>query len=106
MVRANYTVDGSTHTLTVVGHAGYDEYGRDIVCAGVSSLVQALMCWIESNSYCVECISTDDKSGEVIISCNGGEEVSAVFYMTALGIEQIAESYSDYVQINIIGIDD
>lgn len=106
MVKAKYTVEGDIHTLTVMGHANYAEYGKDIVCAGVSALVQALVSWIEENSWKVECISIDPKDGEVIISCEGGEEIAAVFNMTTLGLEQIANSYPDYVQIDIIGIAD
>ena len=106
MVRARYTVDESTHTLTVLGHANYDEYGKDIVCAGVSALVQALIGWLEENHYKANCISVDPKDGEVIISCEGGEDIAAVFNMTSIGLEQIANCYPNHVQINIIGIAD
>lgn len=106
MIRAVYTAEGNTHTLTVLGHANYDKYGKDIVCAGVSALVQALIGWIENNPYCAECVSIDDKSGEVIISCEGEQDVAAVFYLTAIGVEQIAENYPQHVQIDIIGTDD
>lgn len=106
MVRAKYTVDEKTHTLTVLGHANYAEYGKDIVCAGVSSLVQALIAWIEENFYKAECISVDPKEGEVIISCEGGEDIAAVFQMVTIGLGQIAESYPDHVQIDIIRIAD
>lgn len=106
MVRAKYTVDENTHTLTVLGHANYAEYGKDIVCAGVSALVQALIGWLEENSWKAECISVDPKYGEVIISCEGGEELAAVFNMASLGLEQLAYSYPDHVQIDIIGLAD
>ena len=106
MVRATYTVNENTHTLTVIGHANYAEYGKDIVCAGVSSLVQALIGWIEENSWKAESVSVDPKEGEVIISCEGGEDVAAVFYMASIGLEQIADCYPDYVQIDIIGLAD
>ena len=106
MVRAKYTVDDTTHTITVLGHANYGEYGKDIVCAGVSALVQALIGWIEENHYKAECISLDAKEGEVIISCEGGEEVAAVFYMTYIGLAQISDCYPDHVQIDIIGLAD
>jgi len=89
--------------LVVLGHANYAEYGKDIVCAGVSSLVQALIGWIENNDCKAECISVEENDGEVIVSCDGGEEIAAVFYMTAIGLEQIANCYPDHVQINIIG---
>ena len=106
MVRAKYTVNENIHTLTVTGHANYGEYGKDIVCAGVSSLVQALIGWIEENYWKAECISVDPKEGEVLISCDGGEDVAAVFYMASIGLLQIADSYPDHVQIDIIGIAD
>lgn len=106
MVKAKYTVDENTHTLVVLGHANYAEYGKDIVCAGVSTLVQALIGWCEENYQVVNCISIDSQSGEVIISCEGGEDVAALFSMVTIGLEQLADSYPDHVQINIIGIAD
>lgn len=101
MIRARYNVENGSHTLTVRGHAGYDEYGRDIVCAGVSAIVQALMGWIENNPCCAECVSTDETSGEMIIACCGGEDVEAVFNMTVIGLEQIAEAYPNHMNIYI-----
>lgn len=106
MVRANYRVEDSTHTLSVVGHANYDEYGKDIVCAGISALVQALIGWIEDNYYKANCISIDTQGGEVLISCDGGEDVASVFNMTAIGLEQIADCYPDHIEINIVGLAD
>lgn len=106
MVRATYTVEDSTHTLCVTGHANYAEYGKDIVCAGVSALVQALIGWCEENYDTVNCISVDTTNGEVIISCDGGKNVAAVFYMASIGLEQIADSYPDHMQIDIIGLAD
>lgn len=106
MVRAKYTVEEDTHTLVLLGHANYDEYGKDIVCAGVSALVQALIGWIEENYYKTVCISVDPKEGEVLICCEGGAELAAVFQMTAIGLEQMADCYPDHVQIDIIGLAD
>ena len=106
MVRARYTVEDSTHTLVVEGHANYGEYGNDIVCAGISSIVQALIRWIEENYYKANCISVDTQGGKVVISCEGGEDVAAVFNMASIGLEQIADCYPDYMQIEIIGIAD
>lgn len=106
MIKARYIAEGNTHTLTVQGHANYDKYGKDIVCAGVSALVQALIGWAENKPYIIESVSIDEKEGEVIIECQGDEDVAAVFYMTAIGVEQIATNYSQHVDIEIIGIDD
>ena len=106
MINATYRTEEDTHSLVVSGHAGYADKGRDIVCAGASALVQALIGWIENCPCEVECISVDHNIGEVIISCRGGEDVAAVFTMTAIGLEQIANTYPDYVEINMIGIAD
>lgn len=105
MVRAKYTVEDKSHTLLVVGHANYAEYGKDIVCAGVSAIVQALIGWIEEN-YKADCISIDPKEGEVIISCYGGEDLATAFSMASIGLGQLADSYPDYVAIDIIGLAD
>lgn len=106
MVRAKYTVNYDMHKLVVQGHANYAEYGKDIVCAGVSALVQALTGWCEEHYDKVNSISIDKEGGEVIVSCTGDEDVAAVFYMTAIGLEQIADSYPNHVQIDIIGLAD
>ena len=106
MIRAVYRVDGSTHTLSVNGHANYAEHGKDIECAGASAVVQALMGWLEYNEHNTEHVSIDEIDGEFIISATGGEDVAAVFYMTSIGLEQIAHSYPNHVDIDIIGIAD
>ena len=106
MVKGIYKVEDTTHTITLTGHANYGEYGKDIVCAGVSALVQALIGWCEENYDKAECIRLDPGEGEVIISCDGGEEVAAVFNMTYIGLTQIADSYPDHVQIDFIGLAD
>ena len=104
MIRARYDRDGETHTLSVNGHAGYAEKGQDIVCAGVSAIVYALIGWIENNIEIFA--SVDENNGEVVIACEGDEKVEAVFYMAAIGIESIMNTYPDHVDIEIVGIDD
>ena len=70
------------------------------MCAGASALVQALIGWVD-DSYCVvDCISRDDVNNEVIVSCRGGHDVEAAFSMTYIGLEQIAESYPNHLQVD------
>ena len=41
MISVNVSFIGNDiQLLTVSGHANFDEYGKDIVCAGVSAIVQ------------------------------------------------------------------
>lgn len=99
MIRAKYTIEGNKHTLVVLGHANYAEHGKDIVCAGASSLVQALIGFVEDLEFEIYCISIDREAGEVIVSCRGDKAVEAAFKLVCIGLGQIAESYPDHLQI-------
>lgn len=102
MIKAKYIIEKKKHTLVVLGHANYAEYGKDIVCAGASALVQALIGWVD-DAYCqVECISRDNINNEIIVSCIGGKDVEAAFSMAFIGLEQIANSYPNHLQIKKI----
>lgn len=40
MIKINVSnKDGQIHKINMIGHADYDNYGKDIVCAGASSIV-------------------------------------------------------------------
>lgn len=36
------------------GHANYDEYGKDIICAGISSILNGSINWFENIKYSIE----------------------------------------------------
>ncbi len=102
MVNVTYIVDNSKHILFLKGHAGYGEYGKDIVCAGISAIVQALIGWGEKHPNTVEYINISE--GDVTISCVNRNDVKAVFDMAVTGIAGIANTYPENVIINILGI--
>lgn len=104
MIQAKYHADGEEHRLILKGHAGYSTNGNDIVCSAVSSLVYALLGWLENNSEDVEWSNTFVESGDVSITCYGGVRTTVAFNMAAIGLEQIAMSYPDCVEIEITGI--
>jgi uncharacterized protein YsxB (DUF464 family) len=104
MIQARYETDGKRHSLSLMGHAHYDEYGKDIVCASVSSIVYALVGWLENNPDDLEDVSTSVESGEVLIECYGGEYAAVAFSMAAIGLEQLAYTYPDHVAIDILGL--
>lgn len=104
MIQAQYYTDGERHRLALSGHAHYDERGKDIVCASVSAIVYALLGWLENNPDDLENVSTDVKSGNVLIECIGGEYAAVAFSMAAIGLEQVAYTYPDHVAIDITGL--
>lgn len=98
MIRVDYTRKGNYHTLTVHGHAGYDDTGRDIVCAGVSAISYALLGYLHHAG----CVVADAKteSGDLGIACWGGE---AAFDMAMIGYLQIERQYPRNVEVHIAG---
>lgn len=41
------TPDGALSRFRIQGHAGYDEHGRDIVCAGVTAVAETAILGLE-----------------------------------------------------------
>lgn len=39
MIKVNVLVDKEIKEINIIGHANYDEYGKDIVCSATSSVV-------------------------------------------------------------------
>jgi uncharacterized protein YsxB (DUF464 family) len=81
--------------LLVTGHAQYAK-GPDVVCAGVSALVGALVKYAESAPACRH-LRRSIESGEVFLSCRGG--LGAGFDMILTGLTAIAAAYPDHVRI-------
>lgn len=99
MIQIDYRRDGDRHQLTVEGHAGQDERGRDIVCAGVSALSFALLGYLAKCGAEIGRLSGG--SGSIEVDCTGKEQVAAAFGVAVTGYEQIAERYPQYVEIHI-----
>jgi uncharacterized protein YsxB (DUF464 family) len=97
MIRINYCRDVDWHRLSVTGHAGYAEAGKDIVCAGVSAITFALLGYLNQEAN-VECQYSD---GEISVDCVGGENVKAAFSMALAGYTQMAEEYPKHVAVYI-----
>lgn len=69
MIDVSLCQRGERLCLTVMGHAGYAPHGRDIVCAGVSSLCMALVCHLEYLEAQGELISLDYRGGSGFFTC-------------------------------------
>lgn len=98
MINIEYAspADGE-HILTVSGHAGYAEAGKDIVCAGVSALVYGAAGALEHRG--VSCAFRDDEEGITlhVRATADADFTDGVFAAAVAGLDQIAESYPDYV---------
>ena len=103
MIRVRYTPD--KFRLTVEGHAGSAERGRDLICAAVSTLVLTLAenvarmkkaGWLEGHGV-------EIMAGKARIQCLPREEwkmaVEVVFTVILAGFELLGEKWPEFVEV-------
>ena len=71
MISVNVSFIGNdVKSLTVSGHANYDKYGKDIVCAGVSAVVTGGINALENQVENIEIINKENMLGVNVINSN------------------------------------
>ena len=94
MIAVSVRKDG----ITVDGHANYAEAGKDIVCAGVTALVQGLIRSTESLTS--DKIEYEISPGRADIHCGDLSEAGTLLVDSFfIGICQIADEFPDHVRI-------
>lgn len=94
MIAVNVRKDG----VTIEGHAGYAEPGKDIVCAGVTALAENLVESIESLTS--DTIQYDISPGRVDIQFkNLSEDGKLLVDSFFLGICGIEQDFPEHVKI-------
>ena len=84
--------------ITIQGHARYAEPGKDIVCAGISTLVQNLIQSIEELT--ADKIQYSMHPGTVDIKFrNLSEQAQLLVSSFFVGVQLIADEYPDNVQV-------
>lgn len=98
MIRANYKVDKlDNYTyLEVSGHADYDKYGKDLVCASVSSIIFGLMNCIDEF---VGVTIKKEKNHIEIINKSESEKISDYLRLTIIQLKTIEESYGKFIKV-------
>ena len=91
-------VELKDNLITIKGHAGYDEKGKDIVCASVSSIViTTINGIIEINP---DAIDYSDLDNEIIIrKLKEDETVNKLLNNMVLLLENLEKDYKDYIKI-------
>ena len=94
----------SATQVIVRGHAGYAEVGKDIVCAGVSALVQTLVRAAEDLT--ADDVATTVQTGFVLMKYHcPSEKLQILLELFCIGVGMIAERYPDHVTIQRPGVD-
>ncbi|MDD2377645.1 MAG: ribosomal-processing cysteine protease Prp [Bacilli bacterium] len=82
--------------IQIIGHAEYDEYGKDIVCAAVSSIVivtvNAIM---KIDQECIEYTNSDD----LIINIKKHTEITDLLIQNMLDLlKELEEQYAENIK--------
>lgn len=92
--------------FTLAGHAGYADYGQDIVCAAVSMIAINTINSIDLLTK--ETLSLNQDEAKAYIDCSfpdisankGSKEASLLLKSMELGLKNIEKQYGEYIQIN------
>lgn len=89
--------------VTVKGHAGFASYGKDIVCAGVSSIVQTAVLGIKDIANIKHKYEFDESTGYLKLQLIDIENTSKfnsaqiVLKTMELGVKDLAKQYPKYL---------
>jgi uncharacterized protein YsxB (DUF464 family) len=93
--------------FSMSGHAGYSEYGSDVVCAAVSAIVINTINSIENFTSDRFYLNQDEKNGiiELNMTLPMSENASLLLNSMVLGLQGIIEEYTDkYIELNQVKI--
>ncbi len=96
VVKVKYR-DTSVCEVTITGHANYDDFGKDIVCSAVSSIVITTVNGIDKISS--DCLSVEEKKDQMKIIVNHFDEIGQKLLLNM--IELLKELQVNYPK-NII----
>ena len=98
MIKAIYEVKDNRYlSLDVSGHAEYDESGKDLVCASVSSIVFGFMNAIDALNEDVEIKQLTNQI--TITSHSDSNIIQDYFELVMMQLKTIEDSYSDFIKV-------
>ena len=108
MVNATVVPLADGYWFECAGHAGFDEKGKDIVCAGVSALCMALEAMLDelTDEGCAEEVRKHAADGYFSAEAHfpdgdtfSGERLSTVMQTVRAGLSAIESLYPEHVQL-------
>ena len=98
MIRVIYEAkDDKYLSLEVSGHAEYDESGKDLICASVSSIIFGLMNALDALHDDVEIKQLTNKI--TIYNHSDSNIIQDYLELTMMQLKTIEESYGDFIKV-------
>ncbi len=97
MIKVTYKLVDDEYTyLSVKGHANFDEFGKDLVCASVSSIIFGLMNCLDEYKG----ITIRDLNNHIeIINDSKLSEVNNFYKLTIIQLKTIEESFGEFIKV-------
>lgn len=87
--------------IHVSGHANYAEYGKDIVCAAVSTLLQVVGYTLAEREDSIASLDFEKSGTGTIAICNPTRESYLIAGVFENGAEMLAEQFPEHVQLEM-----
>jgi len=98
-----YKKDDKYYGFESVGHAGFEEKGKDIVCAAVSALTYTLVNSIIKIGSIEPIVEVEEGQLSCYLPMNeeilNNSEIQIIFKTIKIGIENIVKAYDSYVEL-------
>ncbi|MBQ1483455.1 MAG: ribosomal-processing cysteine protease Prp [Erysipelotrichaceae bacterium] len=98
MIKAIFQADEDRYiSLDVSGHAEYGEYGKDLICASVSSIMFGFMNAIDGLEEDVKITQSENRI--TVVDHSGSEKVNDYFELVIMQLKTIEASYGDFIKV-------
>ena len=102
MIHADFVKsEGRLVGFSISGHAGYDDYGHDIVCASVSSAVQLTVNGITEILKTKADVTVEENLIKIMLSVKNAQKAQAFLEALLLHLNLLAEDYEGTIQVNL-----
>ena len=98
MIKALYEASEDHYlSLDVSGHAEFGEYGKDLVCASVSSIMFGFMNTLDALNE--DTVIEQFENRITIENHSGSKEVDDYFELVMMQLKTLEESYGDFIRV-------
>ena len=98
MIKAIFQADEDLYrSLDVSGHAEYGAYGKDLICASVSSIMFGFMNALDALEENVQISQSENRI--TIVDQSGSEIVQHYFELVIMQLKTIEASYGDFIKV-------
>lgn len=106
MIRIALRQDERSAQFIISGHAEYAESGKDIVCAGISTLTNTLAnmvrMWADAKLIPLWMIWPDDEPHHIYVESGGDPAINAALDSIVTEFCQFGGLYPDHVKVQIL----